>query len=392
MTDFLAEAKAIAAEAVSWRRKFHGYAELNFDLDQTVAFVMEKLESFGYEPQRVGKAGVSCVAGQGGKVLLLRADMDALPMAEQSGLPFAAKGNSCHSCGHDIHTAMLLAAAKLLKEHESELCGRVKFMFQPAEEILGGANDMIEAGILENPTVDAAIGMHTAVGNSPVTNVGNVAFMKGYSHYSGDMMKVIVHGKQAHGSTPEDGVDAINIAAHITIGVQELVSREVGILEPAMVLVGKIYGGDSCNTEAGNCTLEISVRTASAPIRDFLIRRVGEIAQGTAMTYRGSATVEHTYGIGPMYNHPDMIDCVPGYAAELLGKEHVIELTKPSGTEDFSAIAARVPSVYLFTGFGSTAGEGINLHNPQVIFDEAAIPTGIALYCYTAARWLEEHK
>ena len=392
MTDFLAEAKAIAAEAVSWRRTFHGYAELNFDLDQTVAFVMEKLKSFGYEPELVGKAGVSCVVGQGGKVLLLRADMDSLPMAEQSGLPFAAKGNSCHSCGHDIHTAMLLAAARILKEHESELCGRVKFMFQPAEEILGGANDMIEAGILENPHVDAAIGMHTAVGNSPVTNVGNVSFKRDYSHYSGDMMKVIVHGKQAHGSTPEDGVDAISIAAHITIGVQELVSREVGILEPAMVLVGKIYGGDSCNTEAGTCTLELSVRTASAPIRDFLIRRVGEIAQGTAMTYRGTATVEHTYGIGPMYNHPDMIACVPGYAAELLGQEHVVEVSKPSGTEDFSAIAARVPSIYLCTGFGSTAGEGVNIHNPHVIFDEAAIPTGIALYCHTAARWLEEHQ
>ncbi|MBR4149965.1 MAG: amidohydrolase [Firmicutes bacterium] len=391
MTDYKREAEAMASEIIENRRTVHGFAELGLETVKTAAFVEEKLKSYGIEPVRCGKNGVSAVIGQGGSVLLLRADMDALPMKEQSGLPFASQGDACHSCGHDMHTAMLLAAAKLLKAHESELAGRVKLMFQPGEELLAGAAEMIAAGIMEEPHVDAAVAIHVAAG-TPHAVPGLISFKRDYSTFSGDFVKVTVIGKQAHGSTPELGVDAINIAAHIVTGLEELISREVSNTERSVVLVGKIYGGDSCNTQSGICVLETSVRAASAERRAFLKQRVREISEGIAAAFRGRAEVENVYGMPPLYNHPDMCACVPGYAAELLGRENVNELRDFTGTEDFTAVAELVPSIYLHLGAGSQAGEGVTLHSPNILFDESVMPTGAAVYAHVAARYLEEHQ
>ncbi|MGI5990538.1 MAG: M20 metallopeptidase family protein [Lachnospiraceae bacterium] len=392
MANYLKEAKDMKEEIVQNRRTVHQFAELGLDLPKTSAFVMEKLREYGYEPQRCGKSGVTAVAGQGGKVILLRGDMDALPMKEESGLPFAATGASCHSCGHDLHTAMLLAAAKLLKEHESELKGRVKFMFQPGEEILGGAAEMIANGLLENPHVDAAIGMHTCTGHGANSKVGLITYKSEYSTFSGDYVRIVVHGLNAHGSTPEMGVDAINVAAHIVTGLEELISREVSNTERSIVLVGRIEGGDSCNTEAGTCQLDVSVRAASAERRDFLKRRVKEIAEGIAMTFRAKAEVDFVYGMPPLYNDPRMCACVPGYIREMMGEDSVKELNEYSGTEDFTAVAEKVPSIYLNIGTGNIAGDDITHHNPKIIFDEDALPIGAAVYAQCAARFLEEHQ
>ena len=391
MKDYRKEAEAIREEIVTNRRTIHGYAELGLDLPKTAAYVMEQLKSYGYEPQLCGKSGVTATVGNGGKVLLIRGDMDALPMAEQTGLPFAATNGNCHSCGHDLHTAMLLGAAKLLKEHENELKGTVKFMFQPGEEVLGGAEEMIAAGLMENPHVDAAMGMHVSSGGK-YSKVGLITYKREYSTFSGDMIRITVNGKNAHGSSPETGVDAINVAAHIVTGLEALHSREITSKEYAMVLTGKIYGGDSCNTEAGTCTLEVSVRASSNEARDFLKRRVKEISEGIAATFRATADVEFVYGMPSMYNAPEMCDCVPGYCEELFGAEQVLELHETGGTEDFTAVAALVPSVYLHIGSGSIAGEEITHHNPKIIFDEDVLPLGTATYAHVAARYLEEHE
>ena len=390
MIDILREAEAIKDEIIANRRTIHGYAELGLDLPQTSQFVIDKLTEYGYEPRRCGKSGVTAIAGQGGKVLILRGDMDALPMAEQSGLPFAATNGNCHSCGHDMHTAMLLGAAKLLKQHESEMKGRVKFMFQPGEEVLGGAVEMIENGLLEDPHVDYALGMHVSTGNKYATP-GLITYRRNYSTFSGDCIRITVNGKQSHGSRPECGVDAINIAAHIITALEELIAREVSNEERSVVLVGMIHGGDSCNTQAGTCVMEASVRAASAERRDFLKRRVKEISEGIALAFRGTADVEYVYGIAPMYNDPVMCDSVPGYLKELLGEDQVVELSGFAGTEDFTAVAERVPSVYLHIGAGTIAGADITNHNPKIIFDENILPTGSAVYSYAAMRFLEEH-
>ena len=391
MIDYRKEADQIKDEIISNRRTIHRFAEIGFDLAQTKAFVKETLASYGIEPKDCGKSGVTAVIGEGDKCILLRADMDALPMKEESGLSFAAENGNCHSCGHDSHTAMLLGAAKILKRHEKALKGKVKLMFQPAEEILAGAEDMVNNGILEDPKVDVAFGMHVAVGMSPVTDVGNVSFMKGFQTFSGDFVKVSIEGLQAHGSVPHKGVDAINIAAHIVTALHELSAHEVTNEERSVVLVGKIYGGSSCNTESGECVLEVSVRAETFETRQFLKQRVKEISEGIAASFRGKAIVENVYGMPPMYNDPSMTDIVPGYVKELTGEDHVIELFSKTGTEDFAFVTERIPSIYVMLGAGSIAGDGIVQHNPCMILDEDALSLGAAIHAHIATRWLEEH-
>lgn len=390
--DYMSRAKQLREEIIANRRAIHRYAEIGFELEKTVAFVMEQLSSYGYQPRRVGKAGVTCTAGKGGKVFLLRGDMDALPMAEETGLPFAAKNGHCHSCGHDCHTAMLLAAAKMLKEQEDRLEGTVKFMFQPAEELLGGAVDMIQAGILENPKVDAGMGLHVMVGNE-TSKTGEVFYANGPANFSGDAVTIRVRGRAAHGSTPEAGVDAITIAAHIVIALQEILAREINSMQPAVLIVGTIHGGTTCNTLAGEAVLECSCRAATHETRAFMKRRIREIAEGTAKTFRGEAEVEYVYGMPPMVNDRELSDEIGGYCAELLSPEKVHVIPVSNGTEDFTAVAAQIPTAFLHLGAGSKEqGHEFSMHHPKMVVDEDALPIGAALYAFTAEKYLTNHK
>ncbi len=393
MTNYQSAALAIKDQIIADRRTVHSFAETGFDLPQTVAFVEARLRACGLEPLRVGRAGVSCLIGSGaGKTILLRADMDALPMAEQTGLPFAAGNGNCHSCGHDCHTAMLLGAARLLKEHESELAGRVKLMFQPAEELLAGARDMLANGILEHPAADAAMGLHVAVGVEGCSEPGTITYKPGCASFSGDAVRITITGKDAHGSTPCAGVDAINIAAHIIIALQAIPAREIPCEQQAVVLVGMIRGGTSCNTNAGSCVLEASIRADSVEGRAFLKQRVAEISRATAATFRGRAEVEFVYGMPSLYNDPALCRDLSGYCRELLGGEAVIESDRMSGSEDFTIVAQKVPSVFFQLGAGSAAGGHLcGMHNPGMVVEEDVLPTGAALYAHCAVRYLQSH-
>lgn len=390
--NYMQRAEQMREEIISNRRTLHSFAEVGFELEKTVSFVIERLSSYGYHPQRVGKAGVSCTVGKGGKVFLLRGDMDALPMEEETGLPFAAGNGCCHSCGHDCHTAMLLAAAKLLKEQEGSLAGRVKFMFQPAEELLGGALDMIQAGILENPKVDAGLALHIMVGNEN-SKTGEVFYADGPANFSGDAVTIRVKGRAAHGSTPEAGVDAITIASHIVIALQEVLAREINSMQPSVLIVGTIHGGTTCNTLAGEAVLECSCRAATHENRAFLKQRIKEIAEGTAKTFRGEAEVEYVYGMPPMVNNRELSSEIGEYCREMLLPEKVHVIPVSNGTEDFTAVAAKIPTTYLNLGAGSRdQGHEFSMHHPKMEVDEDALPTGAALYAFTAARYLENHK
>ena len=388
MFDYLKEANAIAKQVTQNRRALHQMAERGFDLPKTCAFVTQELKNLGLNPIKVGKAGLSVIIGHGDKCVLLRADMDALPMRETTGLPFASTGEYCHSCGHDTHTAMLLGAAKLLKEHEDSLPGAVKLMLQPAEELLQGAEDMVNAGILENPTVKAAFGLHVSVGQ-PESSVGTMRYSSGPALYSGDAILIRCIGKSAHGSTSYMGIDAIEIASHIVIALNELISREIPSTEHSVVLVGKISGGASVNTTAGECELEVSVRAETNERREFLKKRVKEIAESTAAVFRGKAIYQEMYGIAPLY-------CDPTIAA--LGAKCATELgiqaiqTPPScGTEDFTAVAQRVPAVMLNLGAGSLEeGHTCSMHHPGMVVDEGVLPLGVALYCKCAIEYLKQ--
>ena len=288
--DILKEAEALQDEIAANRRVIHGYAELGFALPKTRTLVWNRLLEYGCSPCAVGKAGVCCDFGKQGPMVLLRADMDALPMKEQSGLPFAATNGNAHACGHDIHTAMLLAAAKLLKNHEDELQGRVRLMFQPAEEILGGAKDMIDHGVLDD--VEAAFGLHVAVG-APLSRSGTISVPNGPGSNSADCYTVKVWGKSAHGSRPQEGVDAILIAVRIIEAFQMLLTTEVGMDEHCVLLVGTIKGGTSPNSIPGDAELGVTLRTMMkqyAPKCSAVLERWQKVSLSPFMGEQRSST------------------------------------------------------------------------------------------------------
>lgn len=387
--DYRKRAEEISEYVTDIRRRVHSWAEVGFDLPKTVALVEEELTKMGIEHHRVGKAGVCGIIGKGGKCVLLRADMDALPMKETTGLPFASTGIGTHSCGHDSHTAMLLGAAKLLKENEANLKGTVKLMFQPAEELLQGALDMIDNGILDNPNVDVAFGAHVAMAQ-PGTTVGTVRYSSGPALYSGDAIKIEVYGKQSHGSAPNQGIDAINIAAHIVISLNEILSREISMQDSAVVLVGKISGGDTVNTTAGYAELEVSVRAQTDEMRSFLKNRVKEISESVAKTFRGEAKVIFVYGMAPLVCDEKVASDADRYIRQLGFEPICVPCT--GGTEDFTAVAQLRPAVMLNLGAGSLEeGYTCGGHNPGMVIDEKVFPVGVAVYCQCATQWLEEN-
>lgn len=390
MNHYLKRANEIKNETIENRRKLHSIAETGFDLPQTATFVKNYLIGLGIEPTITNKNGISCLIGNdGGKTILLRGDMDALPMPEQSALSFSAQNGNCHSCGHDCHTAMLLSAAKLLKEREANIKGYIKLMFQPAEEQLAGAYHMIESGILKNPNVDAAMSIHVAVGTE-YSRVGHITYSSGAAMFSGDAVKITVHGKNAHGSTPEAGIDAINIAAHIVIALQEIVSREISCMDNSVIIVGKISGGTTCNTLSGSAELEASIRATTPEKREFLKQRVKEISEATAKMYRGEATVTFVYGIAPMITDIPLSGELASYCNNIVGSDNVSCIPPNCGTEDFTAIATIVPSAYFSLGAGSiNEGYSCGLHNPSMILNEDILPIGSAMYAYCAERYLE---
>lgn len=401
----LEQAKTYQQELVMHRRFLHQHAETGFDLQQTVDYVRRQLEEMGYAPADCGRAGLVVTAGgkQPGKTFLLRADMDALPITEQTGLEYACQDGRMHGCGHDMHTSMLLGAAKLLKEHEEELHGTVKLMFQPAEEIFEGSQDMIKAGVLKNPDVDAALMIHVMAGMSfPAGNV--IVCDGGVSAPAADLYTITIQGKGCHGSMPQSGVDPITVAAHIITALQEINARELSINEPAVLTIGSIHAGSAPNAIPDKAELSGSLRTFDETTRAMIKQRMEEIVSGMAAVFRAEAKVEFGNGCPTLLNDSELSSCVAGYAKELLGADKAFtqsQLTamaggsvnrSAGGSEDFAYVSHEVPSIMLALTAGEPEkGYRYPQHHPQVIFDEAVLSGGSAVYAYLAARWLEEH-
>ena len=388
MNKLLERAKELQPELVENRRWLHSHAEVGFELTETCAFVEEKLRELGYEPRRMSKAGVVATLGKpGGKTILLRADMDALPMKEESGLAFAAKGDAAHTCGHDLHTAMLLGAAQLLRDRAAELNGTVKFMFQPGEEVLSGARSMIEAGILEDPHVDAAMGAHMI----PMIPAGLGGYGTGVVSASSDHLVIRVEGRGGHGAHPQSTVDPINIGVHIHLALQELLSREADPAELVVLTFGKFQGGDAANIIPSSAVLEGTLRTFSEPLRTHLLERIDTICTCTAEAFRGRAQVTDLCSTCSLQIDGDTAAAVAqGWQRE--GLKMLQQGEKMSGSEDFAEIAARVPSTFFVVGGGTAQdGCGVSLHNPKIRFREEALIYGAAAYASGAAMWLELH-
>ncbi len=385
------KAKAIQSETIANRRYIHENPEIGLDVPNTKAFVMDKLREYGIEPKECGH-GVTATIGNGGKVILLRADMDALPMKEESGLPFASKNDYAHTCGHDFHTAMLLSAAKLLKEQEDELQGTVKLMFQPAEETFQGSEDMIAAGILENPKVDAALAYHVSAGQMPVG-----IFMYNYTGtmmFSVDGFEIIVHGKGAHGAYPHNGVDPINIGVHIHLALQELIARESDPAKACVLTVGEFKAGSAPNIIPETATLRGTIRTNDPEAKALLVKRVKEVAEKTAEVYNGTAEVIFKESAPPLICNPTFTTKIASYMQELQipGMMPYPGITA-SASEDFAVVAEKVPATFMYLSAGYTDARGAyTAHNPKAQFNEDVCPIGTACFVHCAKRWLEENK
>lgn len=388
--EILIRSNEILDEIIKNRRCIHQTPELGLDLPITRAFVLEKLAEIGIDNAQMCGQGITCTVGTGkGKTILLRGDMDALAMNEDTGFDFASTNGACHSCGHDAHTSMLLGAAKLLKEQESELNGNVKFMFQPGEEILEGAKNMIAHGILEN--VDAALALHIMMGEDE-SHAGYVEYSEGRSTLGGTTVEIKVKGLSAHGSTPEKGIDAITIAAHIIINIKEILARELSCFDNCVIGVGTIKGGSTPNTVAEDVTFTCSVRGATVDGQEFAKNRVQEIAKDTAKMFRGTAETKILRGTYPVVTDVNLSKELAGYVGEMIGPEKIsLKPTRCFG-EDFSFVSNEVPSAFMLICAGSKSeGYEYSLHHPKMTFDEKSLAVGAAIHAQCAKSYLENN-
>ena len=384
--DYRQRARELREETVSHRRYLHANAEVGLKTPKAAAYITERLAEYGLTPEKCGH-GVTASLGSGGKTLLLRADMDALPMAEESGEPFACPtGTEAHTCGHDFHAAMLLTAAKILKENETALKGTVRFMFQPAEETFEGAKDMITHGILEG--VDAALAFHVAPGKMPpglfMYNAGGVMMS------SVDGFKITVHGKGAHGAYPHSSVDPINIGVHIYLALEALIAREADPGKNCVLTIGNFSAGSAANIIPDSAVLQGTIRTNDKACRALLVRRMKEAAAGTAQVYGGTAVVEMLSQVPPLVCDRKLTEKTAGYLQELPGLTPVPGIAA-SASEDFASIAEQVPSafMYLSAGFSDERGDA-PAHNPKVLFNEDVCAIGPACLAHCAVRWLKD--
>lgn len=391
MKEFLNKAEEIKEEIIEIRRTLHQHPEVGSSLPNTKAYVSKKLQEFGYEPEEICESGITATikGKKEGKTILLRADMDALAIREQTKLPFASENGCMHACGHDMHTSMLLGAAKLLKHYQSEIQGTVKLVFQPNEEGFAGAKAMIQAGVLEN--VDTALAMHVNSGTPShmlLYGLGNC--MAGCT-----LFHIQVRGTGCHGAMPETGVDPINIAAHIYLSLQELISREIPAKETAVLTIGKITGGEAPNIIPQEVILEGSIRTTKQETEEFLYQRMENIVQSTAAMFRGEASLSRLASVPPLHNDPALVNEMHGYIQKLK-PTHAGAFFKDCGmgSEDFSVYTQKIPCAYLLLGAGSpeeNKAYGKPMHNECVIFNEDILPFGSAIYAWCAIQWLKNH-
>lgn len=384
-------ALALKEETIAHRRYLHAHAEIGFELPKTKAYIMDTLRACGIQPKECGQ-GITATLGQGGKVFLLRADIDALPMKEESGESFACPtGTAAHACGHDFHAAMLLTAAKLLKETESQLSGRVKLMFQPAEETLQGSQDMIAHGILDHPAVDAALAIHVSPGQLPVgTYMYNST---GTMMNSADGFTLTVHGRGTHGAYPHAGIDPIAIGAHIHLALEGLIARETDPKASCMITIGQFQAGTTSNIIPDTAILRGSIRTNDPASRTLLVRRMKEVAQTIAKAYGGTVDIHMTSQVPPLI-------CDPSLTEELVQSIQALNIpsmtphpnVSANASEDFASIAERVPSAFFYLSAGYLDERGTYpAHNPKVQFNEEVCPIGSSCLAHCAAQWLKHH-
>nr|WP_239549212.1 M20 family metallopeptidase [Scopulibacillus daqui] len=384
-------AEGIEKQIVQFRRHFHQYPELSFSEYKTAAFISNLLEDYGIEVQRnvAGTGVIGLIKGHlPGKTIALRADMDALPIDEATNLDFAScHPGIMHACGHDLHMAVLLGSAILLSQCKHKIKGNVKLIFQPGEEKLTGAKEVIEAGVLENPRVDAIIALHCW----PELPAGMIGIRRGPITAAADFLEITIKGNTGHAAHPHQCVDPIVIAGHVVSALQTIVAREISPSEPAVVTIGKINGGTASNVIPEGVTLSGMVRTVNAELQKRMPEMIERIVCKTAESMRGDAELAYTSATPPLISDDRMVDLIDRVVRDILGEDRLVYLENPSlGSEDFSIYTEKIPGVLFRLGTHNEKRESkAALHNASVIFDEKALTIGTAVMSESAVRYLE---
>ena len=387
MNKFLKRAQELEASMKSDRRYLHQNAEVGFDLPITTKYVMDRLQEIGLEPKEICKSGVTALieGKKPGKTYLLRADMDALSMNEENVLKFASKTNAAHNCGHDMHTAILLGAAQILKENVDELEGNVRLMFQPNEEAFLGSKAMIEAGVLDD--VDVASCMHMMLDY----DASNYACAPGFFSSSCDGFKITVNGKGCHGAMPHLGIDPINVGMSICTAFQQLVSRETPPKETASLTFGQFSGGNTPNIVPDKVVIQGTLRTYNAELRAKLVNRMQTIVKSAGEMYGTTVEYEVLSDVPSIYVNPEMLEEVKTYLSEIEGLTLANDNFRITPSDDMAFISEKVPTVYLLLQ-ARVKDNPYPHHNPKVLFDESAMTWGAAMHAQCAFEWLRNHK
>ncbi|MGI9953436.1 amidohydrolase [Moorellaceae bacterium AZ2] len=383
-------AQNLASQLVAWRRDFHRHPELSFQEKETARKASHILASLGLEVRTgVGGTGVvGLLRGQRSEVAVaLRADMDALPLQEATGREFASLNPGImHACGHDAHMAMVLGAAAILAQERDRLPGSVKFIFQPGEEKPpGGAKLMIEEGVLEDPPVKAIYGLHVNSQFPP----GTVAVKEGPVMAAVDNFTLRIRGQGGHGSSPHLGIDAIVVACELVLALQTIISRASDPLQPAVLTVGTIKGGEKENIIASEVELSGTVRTLDSALRAGIKERFKQVVTGVTSAHGATYELEYLAGYPVLYNDSRLLKVLRSLDLKALGIDELCWLPVPSmGGEDFAWYAQKVPGLYLFLGAKPPSGQAYNWHHPSFDIHEGVLPLGAALLAALAAETL----
>lgn len=395
MFNIIQEVKKIEKDIISWRRKLHQIPEVGLNLPKTSRFIMDELDNMNikYHTLVNGNAIVGLIKGkEEGKTLGLRADTDALPVKEETGLEFASNNGCMHACGHDGHTATLLGVAKVLNENKDKFKGNVKLLFQPGEEYPGGAKPMIEEGALENPKVDAVMGLHLGNLGKEIPK-GKIGVSYGAMMAAVDVMYIKINGKGSHGAYPHQSIDPIVTASEIVLALQTIISREVDPVEPAVVSVTRIDGGFNHNIIPDSVEIQGTVRTVNEDTRQRISRRIEEIVKGITMAHGASYTIDYEFCYPALINSEEFTKGFVESAKKIISEDDIVEMKSPvMGAEDMSFFLQRVPGTFFYlSNLGKIDGEFHPHHNPKFDIDEGEMWKGAALIIQSTIDWLNKN-
>lgn len=387
---FLEQARKRQDTLVELRRTIHANPELAFEEHETSALAESILSNLGIETRRLARTGVlGTLKGNGDRCVALRADMDALPIHEETGLPFASRNpGKMHACGHDAHTTMALGAAMILAEIRDELPGTVKFLMQPSEELLpGGAPSMIQDGALENPKVEAIFGQHVL----PLRSVGDVGMLPGTMMASTDELYITVKGKSGHAAIPHTAIDPILTAAEIITSIQKLVSRKLSPFEHGVVTIARIEGGHTTNVIPDEVKMEGTMRAMNETWRAETKKRLEEIIRGVCMANGADYELYIREGYPSLVNDAASTQFATDTAREMLGSDRVFTAEPMMVAEDFAYYLQNVPGVFWWIGAGTReqgCAPNAGLHNSRFTVNEDVLATGAAMMAWTAWKFL----